>query len=79
MSVRLTVFLQSHLDYFPKNWGDLGEEQGECFHHDIHNMEEHCQGPRDVNFFADYCWCLKHDTVAAERKRKSLKRPFISE
>ena len=52
-------FLQSHLDYFPKNYGDLSEEQGERFHQDIRIMEERYQGWWDVNFLTDYCWCLK--------------------
>ena len=30
MSIKL-YFLRSHLDYFPKNCGDLSEEQGERF------------------------------------------------
>ena len=39
ISVKLH-FLQSHLDYFPNNCRDLSEELGECFHQDIHIMEE---------------------------------------
>ena len=31
MSVKLHI-LMSHLVYFPKNCGDLSEEQSECFH-----------------------------------------------
>ena len=31
ISVKL-LFLLSYLDYFPKNCGDLNEEQGERFH-----------------------------------------------
>ena len=49
-------FLWSHLDYFPKNWGDLSEEQVEHFHQDICIMEEGYQGWWDVNFLADYSW-----------------------
>ena len=42
-------------------------------------MEERFQGWLDVNFLAEY-WCfLKRDAVAAEHKKKSLKRPFIHE
>ena len=52
-------FLRSHLDYFPENCGDFSEEQGERFHQDIRQMEERYQGRWDVNFLADYCWCLK--------------------
>ena len=43
MSIKLH-FLQLHLDYFPKNFGDLSEEQGEHFHQNICIMEEHYQG-----------------------------------
>jgi len=75
MSVKMH-FLSSHLDYFPKNCGDLSEEQGERFHQDIRVMEERYQGQWDVNMLADYCWCLKRDVPEAEHKRKSLKRPF---
>jgi hypothetical protein len=34
MSV-IVHYLYSHLDHFPKNLGDLSEEQGETFHQDI--------------------------------------------
>ena len=76
MSVRMH-FLRSHLDYFPENCGDFSEEQGECFHQDISGMEKGYQGLWDVNFLADYSWCLKRDVEFAHQKRKSLKRPFI--
>ena len=77
ISVKLH-FLLAHLDYFPKNCGDLSEEQGECFHQDI-CIIEHIKGRWDVNFLADYCRCLKQDAVADELTRMSLKIPFIHE
>ena len=72
-------FLWSHLDYFPKNCGDLSEEQGERFHPVFWIMKECYQGRWGVKFLNDYCWCLKRDAVAVEHRRKSLKRPFIHE
>ena len=75
MSVKLH-FLWSRLDYFRKNCGDLSEEQGEHFHQNICIMEQRYQGRWNVNFLADYCRCLKQDAVAAEHRRKSLKRYF---
>ena len=42
MSVKMH-FLRSHLDYFPHNWGDFSEEQGERFHQDISDMEKRYQ------------------------------------
>ena len=76
MSVKV-YFLWSHLEYFPENCGDFSEEQGEHFHKDINDMEKRYQGRWDVNYLADYCWCLKRDVESAQHKRKSLKRPFI--
>ncbi len=78
MSIKMH-FLHSHLDYFPENCGDYSEEQGERFHQDISIMEERYQGRWDVNFLADYCWCLKRDSPSTPHKRKALKRPFIHE
>lgn len=74
-------FLNSHLDYFPKNCGDYSEEQGERFHRDIRMMEERYQGRWDINMLADYCWCLKRDIPILQKqqhKRKALKRSFIN-
>ena len=76
MSVKMH-FPLSHLDYFPENCGDFSEEQGERFHQDIRVMEERYQGQWNVNFLADYCWCLKRDVVSARYNRRSLKIPFI--
>jgi len=70
-------FLRSHLDYFPQNCGDLSKEQGERFHQDIRVMEERYQGRWDVNFLADYCWCLNRDVVTTQHRRKSLKWTLI--
>ena len=77
MSIKMH-FLNSHLDYFPKNCGDYSEEQGEGFHQDIRVMEERYQGRWDINMLADYCWCLKRDIPNPQHKRKALKRPFVS-
>ena len=72
-------FLQLHLDYFPKNCGDLSEVQDEGFHQDIHILKELFQDQWGINFLADYCWWLKRDAVIAELRIKSPKRPFILE
>jgi hypothetical protein len=37
-------FLDSHLDYFPTNFGAVSEEQGERFHQDIKEMEKKVSG-----------------------------------
>ena len=76
MSVKMH-FLRSHVDYFLENCGDLSEEQDERFHQDISDTEKRDRGGLDLNFLAGYCLCLRRDVESAQRKRKSLKRPFI--
>ena len=75
VSVKLH-FLQSHLDYFSKNYEDLCEDH---FYEDICILEERYQDWLDVNFLADYCWCLKRDWLVAEHRMISLKSRFIHE
>lgn len=77
MSLKLH-FLHSHLDYFPKNLGDVSEEQGERFHQDISEMENRYQGRWDVSMMADYCWSLKREsTMEKTHKRKSGRQAFL--
>jgi len=37
-------FLESHLDFFPENLGEVSEKHGERFHQDIVAMEKRYQG-----------------------------------
>ena len=48
-------FLNSHLDFFPDNCGDVSDERGERFHQGIAAMEKRYQGKWDVSILADYC------------------------
>ena len=63
--------LFSHLDYFPKNHGDVSEEQGERFLQDIKMMEERYQGRWDAHMMSDYCWILIRDCTEQSNGRKS--------
>ena len=49
------------------------------FHQNIHIIEKFYQSRWDVNFFADYCWYLTRDEVAAKLRKKSVEIPFIQE
>lgn len=69
-------FLNSHLDYFPENLGDVSEEQGERFHQDIKLMEKRYQGRWDINMMGDYCWSLHREAQHATHRRKSYTRSF---
>lgn len=74
MSLKLH-FMDSHHDYFANNNGDESDEQGERFHQDIKEMEQHYQGFWDERMLGDYCWSLKRDTQISH-KRKALTRSF---
>lgn len=78
MSIKMH-FLNSHLDQFPENLGDVSDEQGERFHQDLKTMEERYQGRWDTHMMADYCWSIKRDRPEQVHKRKSYKRKFLPE
>ena len=76
MSIKVH-YLHSHLDHFPKNLGDLSEEQGERFHQDLKTMEERYQGRWDDHMMADYCWSIQRDCPLTKHRRAPLKRAFL--
>ena len=64
-------FLESHLNFFPDNLGEVSDEHGERFHQDIMAMEKQCQGKWTSSRLADYCWALKRDVPDATYRRNS--------
>jgi len=48
-------FLESHLDIFPENLGEVSDEHGKRFHQDILVMEKRYQGKWTLSMLADYC------------------------
>lgn len=74
MGVRQSLkihLLDSHLDFFPENLGDVSDEQGERFHQDMATMERRYQGRWNEGMMSDYCWFLKRDKQDYEYNRKS--------
>ena len=67
----------SHLDYFPENFGDVSEEQGERFYQDIRTMEERYQGRLDSHMMADYFWTLIRDCTEQSHSWKLYKQTFL--
>ena len=65
MSIKVH-FLNSHLNRFPENLGDVSDKQGERFHQGIKTMEERYQGRWDIEMMADFCWSLKRDAPDLE-------------
>jgi hypothetical protein len=69
-------FLDSHLDFFPQNLGNVSDKHGELFHQDISTMETRYQGKCNPSMLAHYCWTLKRDVLQAEYTRKSTRNKF---
>jgi len=59
-------FLQSHLDFFQENLGEISDEHGERFHQDIMGMEKLYEGKWTSRMLADYCWTLKRNVHDAK-------------
>jgi len=69
-------FLESHLDFFPENLGEVSDKHGERFHQDIMTMEKQYQGKWTSRMLADYCWTLKRDVPDTKYWRKSYTSTF---
>ena len=72
-------FLESHLDFFLENLGEVNDEHGERFHQDIMTMEKRYQGKWTSSMFTDYCWILKMDVPDAKYRRKSIRLYILEE
>lgn len=64
-------FLDSHLDFFPDNCGQVSDEHGERFHQDIATMEQRYQGKWSTSMLADYCWTISRDAPQVHYKRQA--------
>jgi len=51
-------FLESHLDFFSENLGEVNDEHGERFQQDIMAMKNRYKGKWTSSMLADYCWTL---------------------
>jgi len=68
-------FLESHLDFFPENLGEVSDEHGERFHQDILAMEKQYQGKWTSSMLTDY-WTLKRNVSEANYQQKSYISTF---
>jgi len=69
-------FLESHLDFFPENLGEVIDKHGIRFHQDIMTMEKQYQGKSASSMLADYYWTLKMDVPDTKYRRKSYACTF---
>lgn len=56
--------LQKHLDKFPENCGQMGEQQGEKFHSDFKHFEERFKGGNYATMIGDYLWTVWESHVS---------------
>jgi len=70
-------FLESHLDFFPENLGEVSDEHGERFHQDILAMGKQYQGEWTSSMLANYCWTLKRGVPETNYRRKSYASTFL--
>jgi len=69
-------FLESHLNFFPENLGEVSDEHSERFQQDIMAMEKRYQGKWTSSMLADYCWTVKMEVPDAKYRRKSYASTF---
>ena len=69
-------FLESRLDFFPEDLGEVSDKHGERFHQDIMAMEKRYQGKWTSSMLADYYWTLKMDVPDTKYRRKSYACTF---
>jgi len=69
-------FLESHLDFFRENLGEVSDEHSERFHQDILAMEKRYQDKWTSSMLADYCWTMKRNVPEANYRRKSHASTF---
>ena len=55
-------FLESQLNFFHENLGDVEDEHGERFHQNVAILEKKFKGKCPVVILVDYCWSIKRDT-----------------
>ena len=75
MSIKLH-FLDSHLDFFPQNLGDVSDEHGERFHQEIKVIESRYQGQVGPNMMGDYCWFLYRETSSSHGRKSKRGKYF---
>ena len=69
-------YLESRLDFFPENLGEVSDEHGQRFHQDLMAMEKRYQGKWTSSMLADYCWTLKRGVPDAKYRWKSYACTF---
>jgi hypothetical protein len=67
-------FLDCHLDFFPKNLGEVSNEHRERYHQDISIMEKWFVGRWNCGMLAECCWSIVRETPDSGYKRKRSRK-----
>ena len=67
-------FLDSHLDFFLPNCGEVSDKHGERFHQDISSMEIRCQEKLSPSMLADFCWMTTRNAPFTADKRQAKRQ-----
>jgi hypothetical protein len=75
MSLKI-YFLDSHLDFLPKNLGEVSDERCERFHQDFSIIEKGFVGRFELWYVCRLLWCIMKETPDSGYKRKDQERHF---
>lgn len=70
-------FLESHLDFFPKNLGEFSDEHGEKFHQEIALIEGRFKGKNSCRMLEEYLWTICRSNCSIN-KRKCNKSVYVT-
>ncbi|CAK9833810.1 hypothetical protein ANTRET_LOCUS10438 [Anthophora retusa] len=70
-------FLQSHLNLFPENLGDISDEHGERFHQEMKTIDWPYQEFLDERMMGDYMWSLIRETDSKNNRRQSRSQNYF--
>ena len=63
-------FLHSHLNFFFPNLGEVSDEQGEIFCHDMSVIERRYRGRFNAYIMGDFFWYLQRESKGSSYKKK---------
>ncbi|CAK9829696.1 hypothetical protein ANTRET_LOCUS6991 [Anthophora retusa] len=70
-------FLQSHLNLFQENLGDISDEHGERFHQEMKTIDWPYQEFLDERMMGDYMWSLIRETDSKNNRRQSRSQNYF--
>ena len=63
-------FLETHLNFFYKNLGNVSDEHDKRFHQDVAIIEKRFKEKGSVGMLANYCWFINTSELLHTRQRQ---------